>query len=504
MDGRQNPARRRSFGVNIAMSDPQHDNIGFALLRSAQEYADQTAIRSENAEISYGQFATLTANFAQHLLKNGVKQRDTVAVRTRDLVVYLASIFACALVGARWIATPSDDTLIQKADIDHFLETDPEMVAQNGKVLLVDQTWAAPLPNNEKRAFPGYADKEDIFMIGKSSGTTGIPKLVATSFRACFAKFTERSLSLRLNRKRITGLFKIGAGTMNTHYISALLCGGEICSSPDLDSILQNKVDLVFGSPSQVQKIIGNTRLPIKLPLLKFGGAAVPDQVIVDLLDSFEKVLVNYGSSEAGSMCGAMYSLDGAELKSVPIPSSTTVEIVDEATGEICKPGMEGAVRAKGGSLASFYIGDAEATQRAFHDGWFYSGDLGQISAQGILKITGRIDERINIAGTKVLANLLDQIMISSHGVKDAICFMVPRAEGSERLTAFVVLEPGCAQDEVFTDIRLNLMRSMGQSVVPERFFVVDEIPKTETGKPNRRACVALVLEAREKRQTNT
>lgn len=101
------------------------------------------------------------------------------------------------------------------------------------------------------------------------------------------------------------------------------------------------------------------------------------------------------------------------------------------------------------------------------------------------------------VGGVALNAALLDFALRQVPGVRDAVCFMMPRAGRVDRLTAFVSLAAGAAGPDVLAGARLALLRVGGVAAVPERFLFADDLPRRVDGSPDRQACVARVLRAK-------
>ena len=190
-----------------------------------------------------------------------------------------------------------------------------------------------------------------------------------------------------------------------------------------------------------------------------------------------------YGSSEAGrAMVGPgrlVETYPGAVGYVVP---GATVEVVD-ADGAPVPDGEVGEIRVKGERNAGTYLGDDDASAHAFRGEWFYTGDLGRRMADGLFIIEGRVDDRLNIAGFKMMPNVLENALVEHPQVLDAAAFAVPGPEGLDQCWIAVVVE-----GEVTRESLMERLRQARTPKVPIRFAWAEEIPRNEMGKVDRKA----------------
>lgn len=482
----------------------QDFNVGGAYLKSASQRPSEPAILVEDGAISHGELASASISMARHMRRLGVGWNSTVALRSDDLVVVLAGLFATALLGARWINGDANTDLMRRAGVTLALDTDPDPATQLSGSVLVDARWGQPpkgAQTTEPPVFPGYGSPDDIWMIGKTSGTTGTPKLVGLSPRVVSLRNQENFRRFARPGVRIAGLFPFGTGPFLSRAISCLVAGGQIVTSIDPDRWVAQKVDLVFGSPRQIEAVLGARVLPDRLPLVQLSGGTAPESQVRHLLRSFEVVANGYGSTEGFNCLAVNHTLaEDGTIRRQTVVNNALVQIVDGEDRPL-PVGAEGIVRISNAHLASGYIDAPAASAAAFRDGWFYPGDLGRWTEHGDFEVTGRVNDQFNLGGVKLNAVLLDHTMQSVAGIEDAICFMLPREGQPDRLSAMVAISPEYAAPDVLGEVRIALMRLAGKPAVPERFLQVDRPPRTPTGKPDRQACVAMVQAARARRR---
>ena len=205
-------------------------------------------------------------------------------------------------------------------------------------------------------------------------------------------------------------------------------------------------------------------------------------------------VHIIYGSTEAGrATVGPARDVEthpGAVGYVVP---GATVEVVD-AHGVAVPDGEVGEIRIRGDRNAGRYLDDAQASANSFRDGWFYPGDLGRRLPGGLFVIEGRVDERLNIAGFKMMPAVLENALLEHPQVHEAAAFAVPGPEGLDQCWIAVVVE-----GEVSRESLLERLRAARLAKIPIRFAWAEEIPRTEAGKIDRKALRAQTQAALEK-----
>jgi acyl-CoA synthetase (AMP-forming)/AMP-acid ligase II len=194
-------------------------------------------------------------------------------------------------------------------------------------------------------------------------------------------------------------------------------------------------------------------------------------------------VLEAYGMTEASH-----------QMSSNPLPpaprfagsvgpgSGVELAIVDEA-GAALRTGTSGEVVIRGPNVMSGYENNPQANAAAFVNGWFRTGDVGTLDAAGYLRLIGRIKELINRGGEKIAPREIDEVLESHPAVKEAVAFGVPHPTWGEEVAAAVVLVAPATEKELIAYSRERL----ADFKVPKRLHIVESIPRTPTGKVQRR-----------------
>ncbi|KAL7414668.1 putative peroxisomal-coenzyme A synthetase [Mrakia frigida] len=154
--------------------------------------------------------------------------------------------------------------------------------------------------------------------------------------------------------------------------------------------------------------------------------------------------------------------------------------------GKALKTGEKGEVCIRGPNVTKGYVNNPKANkENFFQEGWFRTGDQGVLDDRGYLALTGRLKELINRGGEKISPLEIDSALLSLDGVGEAVCFGVPDDKYGEVVWAAVVPKTGSKLST--TQIQKDLASRLSKFKIPERLFVVESIPKTATGKIQRR-----------------
>jgi acyl carrier protein len=152
--------------------------------------------------------------------------------------------------------------------------------------------------------------------------------------------------------------------------------------------------------------------------------------------------------------------------------------------GALLACGRIGEIVIRGPNVTPGYENNPETNAVAFRNGWFRTGDQGELDSEGYLFITGRIKEIINRGGEKVSPREVDEVLMDHPHVMQAVAFAVPHPTLGEDLAAAVVPRGGRLPDEA--ELREFAARRLPTFKVPTRIILVGEIPKGATGKLQR------------------
>lgn len=169
---------------------------------------------------------------------------------------------------------------------------------------------------------------------------------------------------------------------------------------------------------------------------------------------------------------------------SVGRPVGQELAILDEEGARVAG-GAAGEVCIRGANVTAGYKGNPEAKEAAFRFGWFHTGDIGVVDEEGYLHLVGRIKELINRGGEKISPIEVDAVLLEHPGVAQAVSFGVPDDKYGEEINCAVIPREGSALGA--EDVVAHCRRNLASFKVPKKVFITGELPKTATGKIQRR-----------------
>lgn len=224
-----------------------------------------------------------------------------------------------------------------------------------------------------------------------------------------------------------------------------------------------------------------------ELRFIRSCSASLAPIVLERLESAFgAPVLEAYAMTEASHQMTSNPLPHSGGRKAGSVGKATGIEltILDE-NGVPQSKGCTGEVCIRGANVTKGYQNNPEANESAFQFGWFHTGDLGYLDEEGYLFLKGRIKELINRGGEKISPFEVDAVLLSHPFVAQAVAFAVPDEKYGEEVNAAVVPVEGVSVME--EDVISTCKKNLAAFKVPKRVFVTDSLPKTASGKIQRR-----------------
>ena len=202
-------------------------------------------------------------------------------------------------------------------------------------------------------------------------------------------------------------------------------------------------------------------------------------------------VLEAYGMTEASHQMSSNLLPPGERMPGT-VGKGTGVDIaIMDDDGNLMNAGEQAEVVIRGANVTHGYHNNPEANAEAFTNGWFRTGDQGFLDVGGTLTLTGRIKELINRGGEKISPLEVDAALLGHPSVAEAVCFGVPHTMYGEAVQAAVVVSGDTDEDA----IRAYCGEHLAGFKVPDRVYIIDTMPRTATGKIQRRHIAAMFSE---------
>ena len=221
-----------------------------------------------------------------------------------------------------------------------------------------------------------------------------------------------------------------------------------------------------------------------QLRFIRSCSASLAPQVMHDLEEAFgAPVLEAYGMTEAAHQMSSN-ALPPGHRQPGSVGHGTDVQIsIMDGGGNHLKPHERGEVVIKGPNVTSGYENNAEANATAFTDGWFRTGDQGFLDERGYLTLTGRLKEMINRGGEKISPREIDEVLLTHPRVAEAVAFGAAHPMWGEEVAAAVVVREPITEAELLAFCKEKL----SDFKRPKQIHIVETIPRTATGKIQRR-----------------
>ncbi len=348
-----------------------------------------------------------------------------------------------------------------------------------------------------------------------TSGTTGDPKGVILSARQIAWTADQVRISHHLTTAdrglAVLPFFHINAPVVSL--CATLLAGACIVIAPRFsvqrfwEWVERERITWVSVVPTIVALLL-TTEKPLFLPgTLRFARSASAPLPLARHRAFEERfgipLIETYGLSEAASQVtasplppaqrkhGSVGIPTGVELRiCAPLPGTCDVGDIDETSPRELPCDTVGEICVRGPNVIAGYEGDASAS--SFVDGWFRTGDLGYLDADGYLYITGRLREVINRGGEKIAPREIEELLLAHPAVSDAAVVGEPHPLYGQRVVAYIT--PHASWDAlVERQLRDYCAHHLSAYKVPETFYSVPALPRNGNGKLNRQALKRLV-----------
>src|SRR5215208_8267439 len=460
--------------------------------RGGPDVSERMALAFEQREYSVPELDALANGMATVLEHRGVRPGERVALMSSNRPEFVTALWAIWRLGASavllspaWKRTEVDNALALTTP-SHAVGDHP-VLAELMPMLSLDEA----ITPGQRTFEPPSADSDALFVF--SSGTTGMPKAVRHTHAAFAVSVEHWRAALGL-----TSADRMQVVTPPSHILGLL----NIVMALDTGAWirLHRRFDI-----DQMLHHIEADRITIEMAVapIALALAAHPDLETYDL-SSLRYIMwcatpvtaslaeavtrrtgVNwvtaYGASELPVI--ACNHIEGARLDTVgrPVPGAR-VRIVSLETGEPLSPDEVGEIQVRSDSVMAGYLPN-DTTAQVFSDGWYRTGDVGYLDADGWLRITDRAKEMIKVRGFQVAPAEIEALLHGHRAVEDCAVFGVPDPANGEAIVAAVKTCAPVEADELVALVGDRLASYKR----PNRVVFVDEIPRLPSGKVLRR-----------------
>jgi acyl-coenzyme A synthetase/AMP-(fatty) acid ligase len=360
------------------------------------------------------------------------------------------------------------------------------------KTIPFNMSWVSG--NGEPVEIDHISRDDDVCRIVLTSGSTGEPKPVALTHRMVLGR-AQRYQMLCGNRlpscSRLFCGLPLATSFAYTMCILTLCKGGTVYlqgknAKQTFDGLSFYGIDSLIIAPGGLPGLLTDyeeEQCHHTFDAILTSGSLLSGRLAERLSSRMaSNVISSYGATEtslvASAPGNAIREIEGAAGYVVP---GMTVEIVDELDRPM-PSGEMGTVRIRGEYMANGYVNDVKATAQIFRDGWFYPGDMGSLTTDGMLIIAGRQANVLNVGGLKFAAEKIEDAIAAFDAGVLAAAVVVTTDGGVDQL--WVAIESAKPIDE--GKLRQHCQKLLAPFMLPKRFVGVDRLPRTQAGKLDR------------------
>jgi fatty-acyl-CoA synthase len=466
--------------------------------------------------LTYSELNRLANRLAHYLThQQGMAKGERIAVLAENCLEYIILFAAAQKTGL--ILVPMNYRLAS-AEIDYLLQNaQPRMVMGEQKfqekLQGADTYHQIPIHwsveelgrfcdkkqvKKEDHNFPiQEVEEDDPVFILFTSGTTGFPKGALYTHKMLFWNSINTAMSLLVNTesRTINCMPPFHTGGWNVLTTPFLHHGGYTCMMKKFDPaailrLLQEENATIFmGVPTMLKMIADEAGFEqadfSSLYYIIVGGEPMPVPLIEQWDQKGVSIRQGFGMTEVGPNLTSLHQDDAIRKKgSIGRPNFyVQIRIVD-ADGQDVPVGQSGELLLKGPMVTPGYWRNEVATQKTIEDGWFHSGDMVRQDEGGYLFVVDRIKNMFISGGENVYPAEVERVLVQHEGISEAVVIGVPDEKWGEVGKAFVVKKAEVGADEVIGFCKEKLAKFK----VPKYVVFVEELPKNDTGKIDRKS----------------
>jgi acyl-CoA synthetase (AMP-forming)/AMP-acid ligase II len=471
-------------------------NIVDNILHQCRNHAPVVAMGAPGTSlpvVSYGRLERFIHNVSRKAVGCGLSRGQIVAIFVMDPVLHAALVLGLTRLGVITLSG-RNPRLPRELDIAALM-TDTDFPYEVTKIIRVDQGWLAGDGTPPADARLHQSGDDDICRIVLTSGTTGDAKAVALTHRMMAARVVRHDTVFGNLLPPCSRTYcDLGMATsLGFQFLIYMLWRGGTIFFPGATLELAVQAFTAYGVQNMISAPAGLAQL------LQFYQVRKSLQCNLDMVLSAGSLLSNalsfrvraricpnvvslYGSTEASMIAvapaHALAHQPGAVGYVLP---DVSVEIAD-AAGKALPAGAEGLVRIRSPYGPGRYLGTPSDQSTAFADGWFYPGDIGRLTPDRLLVITGREKAVMNLGGDKVKPEMVEEVIASFPGIDQAAVFSVVNELGIDEMWSLIA--PLAKRNE--QALRAHCQAKLPATFVPVRFIAVQDLPRNAMGKVER------------------
>lgn len=462
---------------------------------------DKPALRWQGAGISYAELARRIEKTAAALAHDhGVRHGDRIAILAYNGPHYLELLFAAARLGAivvtlNWRLAPPEYGYILEHSGAKLIVCDAEFATGvDGLGLGLKRIDIDVAANSASAPAPRDGRADDPVLLVYTSGTTGRPKgaLHTQATLAANARLGVDAHDMTADDRILTFLPMFHVGGLNNQTLPALSVGatvivqGRFAPADALAAIAAERPTIVLLVPAVMKALIEHPGwAAADLSSLRFamaGSSVVP----VELIRAFHRRAVPvgqiYGSTETGPVSIVLKQDDALRKEgSCGLPALDTEARVVDAGGRDLPPGQSGEILLRAPNLMRGYWRDPQATEEAFTQGWFHTGDIGHRDEDGFYWVDERKKDMIISGGENIYPAELEAVLEACPAIAEAAIIAGPDEKWGEVPVAVVVKRPGAELTEA--EVLALFAGKLARFKHPRGVVFAEALPRNAMGK---------------------
>jgi amino acid adenylation domain-containing protein len=510
-----------------------HESVQDLFSRVAERLPHRVAVERGDERVTYGELEEATNRLASYLVSTGVGKGSVVGVLAHDTAEVITAILGVLKAGCVFV--PLDPSIPERRLRAMVAEVSPvcflsppglageaaKLAAESGaRVVSLGRPGGESAPGAE--SYAGHDDAtrpavgwqpDDMCYVYFTSGSTGRPKGIAGRLKGIdhFVRWEIATCGVG-EGTRVSQLISPSFDAFLRDAFTPLCAGGTVCAPESRDVIVdaaalarwldEREINLVHCVPSLLRAVINQDLSPDSFPALRdvllSGEPLLPADVKrwVELFGERIRLVNLYGPTET-TMTKFFYFVrpTDAGRRSIPIgkPMEGARALVLDAKGAACPPGAIGEIHIRTPYRTLGYYGQPELTAEVFipnpfgqnpDDLIYRTGDLGRVLEDGNFEFLGRKDQQVKIRGVRIELREIESALREHEAVADVAVVDFDDAGGNKYLCAYVV--PGGEAGAV--ELREHLAASLPPAMIPSAFVFRDSLPRTISGKLDRKA----------------